>query len=48
MVAYIVTSETEEEVMVPARGSPSAPGFCLSTVWPQGSVQRGFGVGPTF
>lgn len=31
MVAYTVTSKSEEEVMVPAQGSPSAPGFCLST-----------------
>lgn len=48
MVAYTVTSEREEVVMVPAEGSPSAPGFCLSTGWPQESVQSGFGVGPTF
>lgn len=32
--------------MVPAQDS--APGLCPSIVWPQGSVQLGFGVGPAF
>lgn len=48
MGAYTVTSESEEEVMFPGQGSPSAHGFCLSIGWQQESVQTGFDVGPTF